>query len=85
MNKEQDSSDPLSFDNISTVEDWIKPRDLYLEEYGNSDWMVLDQPSINTMLLRPLNDEDEELGEGKLQCISMDMETAGSQVENVMN
>lgn len=65
MNKEQDSSDPLSFDNISTVEDWIKPRDLYLEEeYGNSDWMVLDQSSINTMLLRPLNNEVEELGEG---------------------
>ncbi|XP_027336589.1 uncharacterized protein LOC113850304 isoform X2 [Abrus precatorius] len=64
MSKEQDSSDPLSFDSISNVEDWIGPRDLYLEEYGNSDWMALDPSSVNTMLLRPLNDEAEELGEG---------------------
>ena len=57
-------SDPLSFDNISMVEDWIKPSDLYFEENGNSDWMVLDPSSVNTMLLMPLNDEAEELGEG---------------------
>lgn len=65
MNKEQESSDPLSFDNMSNVEDWIRPRELYLEEYGNSDWMTLDSSSINTMLLRPLNDEPEEICEGK--------------------
>lgn len=66
MSKEQDSSDPLSFDKISNVEDWIRPRDLDLEEYGNSDWMALDPSSTDTMLLRPLDDEAEELGEGKL-------------------
>ncbi|XP_061368956.1 uncharacterized protein LOC133311850 [Gastrolobium bilobum] len=64
MNKEQDFSDPLSSDNISNVEDWIRPRDLYLEECGNSDWMALDPSSVNTMLLRPLNDEVEELSGG---------------------
>ncbi|KAK7285200.1 hypothetical protein RJT34_19961 [Clitoria ternatea] len=64
MSKEQDFSDPLSFDNIRNVEDWIRPRDLCLEEYGDSDWMALDPSSVNTMLLRPLNDETEELGEG---------------------
>lgn len=75
MSKEQDSRDPLSFNSIGNVEDWIRPRDLELEEYGNSDWMELDPSSVNTMLLQPLNDEAEELGEGKLQCIiSMDME-----------
>jgi len=66
MNKEQESSNPLSFDNICNVEDWIGPRDLYLGEYGNSDWMALDSSSINTMLLGPLNDEPEEMWEGKL-------------------
>ncbi|XP_012572016.1 uncharacterized protein [Cicer arietinum] len=64
MSKEQESSDPLSFDNICNVEDWIRPRDLYLEEYGNSDWMTLDSSSMNTMLLRPLDDEAEEIVEG---------------------
>lgn len=64
MNKEQESSDPLSFDNICNVEDWIGPRDLYLGEYGNSDWMALDSSSINTMPSRPLNDEPEEMCEG---------------------
>jgi hypothetical protein len=65
MSKEQESNDPLSFDNIYNVEDWIRPRDLY-QEYGNSDWMALDSSSINTMLLRPLNNEPEEMCEGKL-------------------
>ncbi|XP_057415982.1 uncharacterized protein LOC130710659 [Lotus japonicus] len=64
MSKEQDSRDPLSFNSIGNVEDWIRPRDLELEEYGNSDWMELDPSSVNTMLLQPLNDEAEELGEG---------------------
>lgn len=70
MSKEQDFSDPLSFDNISNVEEWIRPRDLYVDdECGNSDWMALDPSSVNTMLLRPLNDEAEDLGEGKLQHV----------------
>ncbi|QCD98506.1 hypothetical protein DEO72_LG6g3227 [Vigna unguiculata] len=64
MSKEQEFSDPLSFDSISYVDEWIRPRDLYTDEYGNSDWMALDPSSVNTMLLRPLNDEAEELGEG---------------------
>lgn len=69
MSKEQDFSDPLSFDRISDVEEWIRPRDLYLDEYGNSDWMALDPSSVNTMLLRPLNDEAEDLGEGKVHVL----------------
>ncbi|KAI9102104.1 hypothetical protein K1719_023614 [Acacia pycnantha] len=63
MSKEQDFSDPLSFESISNVDGWIRAKDLHLEEHGNSDWMTLDPSSINTMLLRPLNDETEELGE----------------------
>ncbi|KAK4273662.1 hypothetical protein QN277_017008 [Acacia crassicarpa] len=63
MSKEQDFSDPLSFESISNVDGWIRAKDLQLEEHGNSDWMTLDPSSINPMLLRPLNDETEELGE----------------------
>ncbi|KAF7816411.1 DNA binding protein [Senna tora] len=64
MNKEQEFCDPLSFEGISNADDWIRAKDLHLEEYGNSDWMALDPFSVNTMLLKPLNDETEELCEG---------------------
>ncbi|CAL0301455.1 unnamed protein product [Lupinus luteus] len=64
MSKEQNFSDPLSFDNVSNVDEWIRAKDLYEEEYS-SNWMALDPASVNTMLLRPLNDEAEELGEGR--------------------
>ncbi|RYR09861.1 uncharacterized protein LOC107643374 isoform X2 [Arachis ipaensis] len=61
--KEQNFSDPLSFNSIGMVEEWIRPSDLLFEENGSSYWMVLD-PSVNSMLIRPSNDEAEELGEG---------------------
>ncbi|XP_072093132.1 uncharacterized protein [Arachis hypogaea] len=61
--KEQNLSDPLSFNSIGMVEEWIRPNDLLFEENGSSYWMVLD-PSVNSMLIRPSNDEAEELGEG---------------------
>ncbi|XP_057761376.1 uncharacterized protein LOC130981734 isoform X2 [Arachis stenosperma] len=61
--KEQNLSDPLSFNSIGMVEEWIRPSDLLFEENGSSYWMVLD-PSVNSMLIRPSNDEAEELGEG---------------------
>ncbi|XP_019439457.1 PREDICTED: uncharacterized protein LOC109345111 [Lupinus angustifolius] len=59
----QDFSDPLSFDHVSNVDDWTGAKDLYEEEYSSNE-MALDPASVNTMLLRPLNDEAEELGEG---------------------
>lgn len=64
MSKEQDVNDPLSFEGISIADDWIRAKDMHLDEYGNSDWMALDPSSVNSMLVRPLNDETEELGEG---------------------
>jgi len=69
ISKDQDFSDPLSFDRISYVDEWIRPSDLYTDEYGNSDWMILDPSSVNTMLLRPLSDEAEESDEGKLHVL----------------
>ncbi|MED6151095.1 hypothetical protein PIB30_116683 [Stylosanthes scabra] len=61
--KEQTLSDPSFFNSIDMVEEWIRPGDLFVEEKGSSDWMVLD-PSVNSTLIRPSNDEAEELGEG---------------------
>ncbi|KAJ7964543.1 HAT transposon superfamily [Quillaja saponaria] len=62
--KEQDFIDPISFEGISLVEDWVRAKDMYMEDYGNSDWMALDRCSINSMLIRPPKDETEDLGEG---------------------
>ncbi|XP_044509814.1 uncharacterized protein LOC123228443 [Mangifera indica] len=63
-NKEQNSMDPLSSDGANTVEEWITGKDVCMEDYGNSDWMALDPPSSNTMLLGSASDEVEELVEG---------------------
>ncbi|KAK0593106.1 hypothetical protein LWI29_035493 [Acer saccharum] len=62
--KEQEYMDPMSFDCLSNVEDWITGKDVLLEDYGSSDWMALDPPSANTMLLQPSNDDVEELTAG---------------------
>ncbi|KAI4299546.1 hypothetical protein L6164_032993 [Bauhinia variegata] len=62
--KEQDFSDPISFDCTSNVEDWIREKDMYIEDCESVDWVALEPSSANTMLFRPLNDETEELGEG---------------------
>ncbi|GAV91057.1 zf-BED domain-containing protein/DUF659 domain-containing protein/Dimer_Tnp_hAT domain-containing protein [Cephalotus follicularis] len=62
--KEQNSVDPVSYDCISVVEDWITEKDVCLEDYESLDWMALDPPSDNTLLLGPSNDEVEDLGTG---------------------
>lgn len=56
--------DPISFDSISIIEDWVSGKDMCLEDHGSSDWMTLDSPSASTMLLGPSNDDAEELGSG---------------------
>lgn len=69
--KVQNSMDPLSSDGANTVEEWITGKDVCMEDYGNSDWMALDPPSSNTMLLGSASDEVEELVEGRY--ISLDV------------
>lgn len=64
MNREHDPRDPISFDSSNVVDDWVSEKEACLEDYGSSDWMVLDPPSGNTMLLGPPNDEPEDLGAG---------------------
>ncbi|KAH8485981.1 hypothetical protein H0E87_027429, partial [Populus deltoides] len=63
-NKKQIPEDPISFDNISIIEDWITQNDLSLEDYGSSDWMSLVPPSVNTMPLVPSTDESEDVATG---------------------
>ncbi|RVW49336.1 hypothetical protein CK203_073229 [Vitis vinifera] len=64
MNREHDPRDPISFDSSNVVDDWVSGKEACLQDYGTSDWMALDPPSGNTMLLGPSNDEAEDLGAG---------------------
>lgn len=56
--------DPMSSDCLNTLEDWITGKDVSLEDYESSDWMALDPPSTNTMLVGPSTDDDEDLATG---------------------
>ncbi|PON65623.1 Zinc finger, BED-type domain containing protein [Trema orientale] len=60
----QESIDPISSDNTSVVENWVRSKDIHLEPPVASYWMAVDPPSANTMLLGAANDEAEDLGTG---------------------
>ncbi|XP_048225512.1 uncharacterized protein LOC8264909 [Ricinus communis] len=62
--KNQVPLDPISFDNISIVEDWILQNDICLEDYESADWMSLVPPSANNMPAGSAVDEIEDLGVG---------------------
>ncbi|XP_050232750.1 uncharacterized protein LOC126681279 [Mercurialis annua] len=68
--KSQVSVDPISFDDISAVEDWILQNDVCMEDYESSDWMALVPPSANAaqvannMPAGSAIDEIEDLGVG---------------------
>ena len=59
---EQDSTDPISSDSVNVLEDWVRR----LEDDADSDWMLVDPPLANTVLVGPANDDAEDLGTGKL-------------------
>ncbi|KAJ6779027.1 hypothetical protein OIU74_002756 [Salix koriyanagi] len=63
-NKKQIPEDPVSFDDISIIEDWITQNEPSLEDDGSSDWMSLVPPSVNTMPLVPSTDESEDVATG---------------------
>ncbi|KAL3523848.1 hypothetical protein ACH5RR_016682 [Cinchona calisaya] len=63
-NKQQDFLDPISHENISIVEDWVIGKPLYSEDLENSDWMTVDPPLGNTVLLGMPIDDFEALGAG---------------------
>ncbi|KAH8506859.1 hypothetical protein H0E87_013600 [Populus deltoides] len=68
-NKKQIPEDPISFDDVSLVEDWITQNELCLEDSGSSDWMSLVPRSVNTMPLAPSTDESEDVASGN--CLAM--------------
>ncbi|KAJ7960697.1 HAT transposon superfamily [Quillaja saponaria] len=57
--KEEDPIDPISFDVVDIVEDWVTEDEFWLEDYGSSDWRSLEPPSINMMPIGPPIDEVE--------------------------
>ncbi|XP_043697120.1 uncharacterized protein LOC122647875 [Telopea speciosissima] len=63
-NKELDALDPISFDTMGTIQDWVTEKEKLLAEYGGSDWKALVQPAANTMLAVSPNDETEGLVAG---------------------
>ncbi|KAI8029584.1 AUGMIN subunit 1 [Camellia lanceoleosa] len=64
QNKEQDSVDPISFENIGIVGDWVMEKEGCSEDFGSIDWMTVDPPLGNAMLLGPSTDDVEDLGTG---------------------
>lgn len=67
----QDSTDPISFDCVNVVEDWVRMKDMCLDDHGDTDWTALDSPSANTMLLGPPNDDADDLGAGNYMLLWM--------------
>ncbi|GAV79673.1 zf-BED domain-containing protein/DUF659 domain-containing protein/Dimer_Tnp_hAT domain-containing protein [Cephalotus follicularis] len=61
--KEQISTDPISSDSRSSLEDWVMENEVGSEDHGSSDWISLDQLHANTMLLGP-GDDAEICGAG---------------------
>lgn len=64
----QEPVDPISSD---IVDDWVRSKDIHLEDPGASYWMAVDPPSANTMLLGPANDDAEDLGTGNFMLLLM--------------
>ncbi|XP_021990013.1 uncharacterized protein LOC110886509 isoform X1 [Helianthus annuus] len=63
-NKEQETPDPISYDNINFAEAWVTEKEIHADEIGRSDWMTVDPPLGNVMILGPEVDDIETLGEG---------------------
>ncbi|GLT89061.1 hypothetical protein SLE2022_070640 [Rubroshorea leprosula] len=62
--KKQDSMNPLSIDAISVVEDWIRVKDVCLQDYSSSDWMAHNLSVVNKMILGPQVDGFDQLRAG---------------------
>ncbi|KAL8462862.1 hypothetical protein ACS0TY_032939 [Phlomoides rotata] len=60
----QHTVDPISYEHIALVEDWVMEKELCSESSGNSEWIAIDPPSGHIMALGPQNDDVEALGAG---------------------
>ncbi|KAJ8759789.1 hypothetical protein K2173_009890 [Erythroxylum novogranatense] len=55
---------PMNFDEVNSLEDWIVPNELCLEDCGNSDWTSLFPTTVNSMPMQSSTDETENLDAG---------------------
>lgn len=65
--------DPISFVGTNVVEDWIMGKDVCVDDYGSINWMSVDPPSANSMLLGSSNDAAEDLGSGNFSSLDVKM------------
>ncbi|KAK4403288.1 hypothetical protein Sango_0697400 [Sesamum angolense] len=63
-NKQQEAVDPIAYEHIDIVEDWVIEKELCSDGSGNTEWMVVDPPLGDVMLLGPQIDDIEALGAG---------------------
>lgn len=65
-NKQQVPADPISFDKINIMEDWIMQNELCLEDYESIDWMSLVPPCASTLPLggSSADEAEEDSGAG---------------------
>ncbi|KAL6503722.1 hypothetical protein OROGR_025645 [Orobanche gracilis] len=63
-NKQPEAVDPISYETINLVEDWVMEKDLCFEGSENTDWSAVDPPLGNLMVLGPQIDDVEALGAG---------------------
>jgi hypothetical protein len=63
-NKEQVIVDPISYESADVARDWVMGKPLCSEDLETSDWMTVDPPIGNTMLLGMPIDDVEALGAG---------------------
>ncbi|KAL0382023.1 UNVERIFIED_CONTAM: hypothetical protein Scaly_0489600 [Sesamum calycinum] len=63
-NKQQEAVDPIAYEHIDIVEDWVIEKELCSDGSGNTEWMAVDPPLGDVMLLGPQIDDIEALGAG---------------------
>ncbi|KAA0041431.1 hypothetical protein IC582_004440 [Cucumis melo] len=57
-------TDPLSFDGLGIVDDWVWKKDLSAEDCGNLEWTVLENPPFSPPMRLPQNDGYDDLVAG---------------------
>ncbi|KAL3835402.1 hypothetical protein ACJIZ3_010138 [Penstemon smallii] len=62
--EQQKTVDPISYENIDIVGDWVMDKEVGSEGLGTADWMAVDPPSGNVVLSGPPVDDIEALGTG---------------------
>ncbi|KAL8053110.1 hypothetical protein ABFX02_05G050850 [Erythranthe guttata] len=56
--------DPISYEYIDIVQDWVMEKESCVENSSSAEWMAVDPPFGNHMILVPQTDDFEALGAG---------------------